>query len=335
MHAGLSRAERKAAYRAHLRDALPRLEALAEGLGAASGARGGTVVVLDRMPNEYASSFPSEIVTCRIGDGPELRLVCKYADGSGHSAFGHRGNVAYEGEVYRKVLRPVGTSAPRLHGTHHVPGTGEHWLVIEYIEGATRLEHTKDAAGSLPRAARWIGAFHRANERRVNEPALAFLSRYDAAYLRQWAQRTARLSAGLHGRFPWLPTACARFEGVVEVLLGAPTVIHGEYAPKNILLQGKRVCPVDWESAALAPGEVDLAALCDGWPAELVDGALRAYAEARWPAGAPPETPARLDLARLYWHFRWLGERTDWTTSERGQRRMQRVHDVAVRAGLL
>ena len=47
-------------------------------------------------------------------------------------------------------------------------------------------------------------------------------------------------------------------------------MIHGEYYPHNILFQSGVVRPVDWETAALAPGEIDLATLCEGWPPEEI-----------------------------------------------------------------
>ena len=39
--------------------------------------------ILDRQPNTYTSTFPSEIVRCRSAMGRELRFFCKY--GGDHS----------------------------------------------------------------------------------------------------------------------------------------------------------------------------------------------------------------------------------------------------------
>ena len=66
---------------------------------------------------------------------------------------------------------------------------------------------------------------------------------------------------------------------VVARLAAMPrTVIHGEFYPCNILIRGTgpraRVCPVDWELAAVGPGLIDLAALMTGWD----DRAQRALA---------------------------------------------------------
>jgi hypothetical protein len=57
-----------------LRRHLPETSALVDGLRAifANGNCGDTVAVLDRSSNVYSSTAPSEIVTCRVGDGHEL-----------------------------------------------------------------------------------------------------------------------------------------------------------------------------------------------------------------------------------------------------------------------
>src|SRR5437867_10626622 len=109
----LSRAERKAAQRTRLRASLPDLSTLTARLGAVFGgeAEGGEIEILNRQPNEYASSFPSEVVPCRLVDGCEVRVLLKLQGGLSHRAHGHRGDVAYEAEVYRHVLRPLACSA--------------------------------------------------------------------------------------------------------------------------------------------------------------------------------------------------------------------------------
>src|SRR5207244_7203663 len=82
-----------------------------------------------------------------------------------------------------------------------------------------------------------------------------------------------------------------RYSQVVERLLTLPlTLIHGEFYPSNILvheietcrsrLTGDtvRVCPVDWEMAAVGPGLIDLAALTAGaWTDEEKTALALAY----------------------------------------------------------
>src|SRR5438552_1397274 len=87
-----------------LADLTARLAAVLDGQGAARGA----LTVIEREQSPYASTFPTEVVTCRTAAGATLRLFCKYAAGRNHHhAHGHRGGVAYEARVYRNVLTPL------------------------------------------------------------------------------------------------------------------------------------------------------------------------------------------------------------------------------------
>ena len=121
------------------------------------------------------------------------------------------------------------------------------------------------------------------------------------------------------------------------LLATPPTVIHGEFYSKTALLSRKRLFIVDWESAAIAPGEIDLAALTEGtgWPARLVRQCEGAYTSARWPSGPPASFRRTLEAARIYLHFRWLGERPDWTVREESLWRYSHLHAAARRLGQL
>ena len=98
------------------------------------------------------------------------------------------------------------------------------------------------------------------------------------------------------------------------MLLSVPqTVIHGEYFPMNILYRDGVIYPIDWESGAIAVGEIDLASLTADWPSEIVQECEHEYERWRWPDRSPSDFRKVLDAARLYWLFRWLGDRPEWT----------------------
>jgi thiamine kinase-like enzyme len=117
--------------------------------------------------------------------------------------------------------------------------------------------------------------------------------------------------------------------------LAAPTVIHGEFYPANILMQGESVCPVDWESAAVAAGEIDLATVTEDWPDEYVEECNRVYCQARWPDGAPAAFERTLLAAQLYLWFRWLGDEQEVTTCAGVEWCLERIRTVAERLGLI
>ncbi len=314
---------------------LPSLEALTAGLGAAlNGAAPGPVRVLARRPNPVDATFPSEVVTCRAG-GEELRLLCKYAAGRNHDAHGHRGGVGYEAEVYRQVLGRVPGSAPRFFGSAADAATGGRWLAVEYLDGAVQI-HRVPGRGALGEAARWLGRFHAATAAGNAFRPPGFLKVYDAAYYRGWARRTVEYAGPLGEHFPWLGALCSRFAEHGPRLLGsAPAVIHGEFYPANVLVHRGQVYPVDWESAAWGPGEVDLAALTEGWPEEAGRRCADEYRQARWPGGAPAGWGEALAAARLYWELRWLGDRPEWTVHEATRERFDGLRAAGERLGLL
>jgi thiamine kinase-like enzyme len=182
-------------------------------------------------------------------------------------------------------------------------------------------------------AARWIGQFHAATETRLQKANLPFLRTYDAAYYLGWSQRTLHYAGGLRQRFPWLEPLCERFkEAVTTLLIAPPTVIHGEYYPKNILYREGKIYPIDWESAAIAAGEIDLASLVEGWPEEIAHQCRLQYRQARWPAGAPGDIERTLCAAQMYLHFRWLGDRPETATNEW---RLEQLHAIGKRLELV
>jgi hypothetical protein len=295
----------------------PDLQVLTLGLTSvfrSNGYTDGQVTVLARQPHSYVSSFPSEIVTCRFNDGRQLQLFYKY--GPEHSQ-GHWGGIAYEAQVHRHLLQPLPLSAPRFYGAYKDSTAGKTLLILEYVHNGVRLNNMPEPAAAMSLAAHWLGRFHAANEARLSSAAMAFLNTYDATYYLAVAQRMSLFADRWHRDFPWLAPLCKRFEeGMPSLLTPPPTVIHGEYTPKNVLVRDGIIYPVDWESAALAVGEIDLAILTDRWPVEIVQQCKLEYQRARWPEGGPVDFERTFDAAQLYLHFLWLGYQPDSITSQ-------------------
>jgi hypothetical protein len=324
---------------------LPDLPTLTSGLAQALNGCGATgrFEVLERTVPRFMSTFPNEIVTCRLPSGAKRRVFIKYQANRGHESYGHRGDVAYEAEVYQRLLRSLPGFRPRCLGVHKQVSANGTWLILEYVYGAVRVSDIaiRQAARqpkAMAEAARWLGRFHAAHESRIREPATSFLKRYDAKYYRGWARRTFEFARPLRQRFPWLAELQQCGEAWFAPLLKSPpTIIHGEFYSKTILLRNEKLFMLDWESAAIAAGEIDLAALTEGvhWPPHIVRRCKRAYVRARWPKGAPTDLSARLLAAKMYLHFRWLGERPDWTTRDKTLWRYDHLEAAAKAAGLL
>jgi thiamine kinase-like enzyme len=185
-------------------------------------------------------------------------------------------------------------------------------------------------------AAAWIGRFHAINESHATSPATQFLVRYTPEFYIGWVRRTIEFLALLDIDEPWLIHLC---EGSIPLLVGfaeqTPTVIHGEYYPMNILVRDDSdLFPIDWESAAIAVGEIDLASLTEDWSEDVVRLCQEAYVQARWPSGAPDDYPKRLDVARLYLHFRWLCDRVEWTRASLKPQYLSELRSIGERLGL-
>ena len=325
---------------------LPDLPTLRERLtiGLADASRGRhPVKVLKRNPPPFMSTFANEIVTCQLPGGRKRRVFIKYGGGRSHLSFGHRGDIAYEAEVYRRVLQPLPDFRPKYLGAHTDSGTGDTSLFLEYVDRNNRLSDMSwKRATRQPRAmaqtARWLARFHAALESRTLEPALAFLKRYNEEYYRGWARRTFEFARPLQVQFPWLVELRKCGDTWFAPLLAAPpTVIHGEFYAKTVLIRSQSLFMVDWESTAIAPGAIDLVALTEGegWSPKLVRRCEIEYLRARWPNGAPADFQRTLAAARLYMHFRWLGERPDWTVREKTLWRYHHLHAAAKQLDLI
>src|SRR3989442_12433108 len=99
---------------------LPDTDALTKGLASAfrnEGLNGHSVTLVNREFSLYSTTFPSEIVTCRVGGRPR-RLFCKYMAGIEYTGHGHRGRVEYEIAVYRKILAASKHFRPKFYGSY-------------------------------------------------------------------------------------------------------------------------------------------------------------------------------------------------------------------------
>ena len=310
----------------------PSREQLAAGLNSVFGRLGNgepAVTVLEREPAPPYGSSATDVVLCRTANGRPLRLFCKYAAPDAHLGHGHRGGVSREAFVYRRLLGDAeAPESVRYYGSHR-GRDGRQWLILEYLEDAQRLAWTRNAE-YMYAAARWIGEFHAGQQIASSAPRTMPLSAYDENYYMGWIRRTREYSSRLPPEFSWIGQVCDLAPAILRRLLTAPyTVVHGEYYPKNIMIKEGRVYPVDWESAALAPGEIDLASLIERWPSDVRDRCRCEYANARWPSGAPDEFADVLTAARVYLHFRWLGDRPSWTTAGRTRWRLADLRALA------
>ena len=324
-----SREARAALLEKHLRS-LPSDAALARGLSIALSDPRPTVV--SRQPSTCMSTYPAEVVTCHSASGDRLEILCKYS-GDRPESQDHRAGIVYEADVYQRVLSPLDMGTPRYLGRYADDETGWTWLLLEHIEDFRPLRRRHDL---MSRTAAWLGEFHARSQLLVEDTA-PFLRQWDAGHYLRFVRRTAQFARPLAQQYPWVFELCERMIAPFELLLSRPiTVAHGEFTVHNVLVQQEQIRPVDWESAATGAGEIDLAALIEGWPDEFRHECIAAYCRSRWPGSDPPTDFERiLDAAGIHLLFRGLGGDPNYTTARETRWRFEELHSAGVRWGLL
>lgn len=278
---------------------------------------------LERRESAYRSSFALEELDLELEDGQRLALIFKALGEKNLSEAARRVKPPFlhdprrELEAYELVLGPARLGTATCFGTHVEPAEGRYWLFIERISGVPLYEVGNRS--SWEHVARWLARAHRQLARAA--PRAPSLLRYDAEFFRVWPQRALRFSHLDEPVRRRLAEIVARYEAVVDRLVSLPrTVLHGEFYASNVLVDDpeapERVCPIDWEQAAVGPGLVDLAAHAAGrWAREDRAAIARAYREELTNARTDPtDTFERdLELCRLHLAFQWLGWAENWT----------------------
>lgn len=301
------------------------------------------VTRIERRPSAYRSSFVLEEVDVTLDDGSSLSLMLKHLGPQSATAAGRPvkpmflHDPAREVHTYRHILatRPLGTAV--CYGVLGVQEFGEDGLLLERVEGMPLCFVGEFEAWTA--SARWLAALHGPYLGRISHlPRSVPLLRYDRAFYRRWMNRAVEY----HKDIAWL---AARYERVIDRLESLPpTFIHGEFYASNILTQeterGLRICPVDWETAAVGPGLIDLAALVTGhWTDEERRALAVAYHEGLDASGGEraelEDLLENLDYCRLHLAVQWLGWAPDWSPPpEHRQDWRASATELAARLGL-
>lgn len=289
--------------------------------GAAAGPR---VTDLRRKPSAYATSFPLEEVHARLEDGRVLELLFKNVSPNALLPGAREAKPVFlrdprrEVTAYLEILSGAGLGTPACLGAVVDEERGRYWLFLEDVPGVELYQ-----VGELETwraVAAWLAGMHRTlGERLRRGDPPRHLLRHDAEYFRCWPVRARRFAPVAARR--QIDGIVERYDRVVERLVRMPvTLLHGEFYASNVLVErsigGLRICPVDWEMAALGPGLVDLAALVSGgWTEEERRELALAYHTARYGRGPAPSVEAfltDLDHCRLHLAMQWLGWSPTW-----------------------
>jgi aminoglycoside phosphotransferase (APT) family kinase protein len=303
---------------------------------------GKPVTAVRELPTPATTSFAARRLMLDLADGGTLDVFVKDFSESPHAAELALRRGERERYVYERVLggRDLGTAA--LYGVVWDEPSGPNWLLLEFVQGRTlRQSPVEDWIA----AAGWLGRLHRTMAGREAELARpGLLVSYDAVYFRDIAQRARQAVSSRPGSLHRRLTAVLDGYGAMieHFFASRRTLVHGSYRPKNILVDTSampvRICPVDWELAAVGPQLHDLACLAnevDHRP--TIERFGKAYAEATGDSGLPvpgtDEMLAELDRLRLHRVLRSLARSAEWAYPDDAVTRLVTKAET-IRAGL-
>jgi hypothetical protein len=286
-----------------------------------------------RRPCQFRSSFALEELDAQLDDGKSLKLMFKDMSIKGLSDKARKVKPHFlydpvrEIDTYRLLLSRGDLGTAAFYGATVDRERERYWLFMENVAAVALWQ--VGALDTWRQAARWLAGMHVRFAGRIDGSAPTdHLLRYDADFYRLWPQRAQffvyrpRGSRGRSARhaLEWL---ASRYDQVVERLTVLPvTFIHGEFYASNVLIgeqhERPRVCPIDWEIAAVGPALIDLAALTAGrWEEDVRESLADAYrAELSELDGfdvAPDGFEPALDCCRLHLAVQWLGWAPDWS----------------------
>jgi ATP-binding cassette, subfamily B, bacterial len=275
---------------------------------------------IHRRQFEGETSYAVEIVTAELDSGQTIDIFMKDFGRSKLPKDAVAARRERERRVYDDLLHGKALGTARFYGAQWDEGAGHHRLLLEFVDGKPLrhcgFEHWLAAAA-------WLGRLHGCFADQQDRLAeCAFLLRHDAGFFASAAERAVAAVSELPTAFGQrLDEVLGGYERVIATMTqGAGTLVHGSFRPQNVLVvrscEPPRVCPTDWELAALGCSAYDLAFLCDGFRGGRLDALLDSYERAARRSGAPVRARAELqhevDCFRLHKTIGSLGHLRQW-----------------------
>jgi hypothetical protein len=272
------------------------------------------IEAIERKRSEFSSFYASDIITVRLASGDEFKVFLKDFGSFHHVKDTMKERREREIVVYRDVLADARLGTAQYYGSVRDEAAGRFWLLLEFVEGLPishlEFEDWVPAAGWL---GRMYGYFSKHPELWENCDALM---RHDASFFQSTAQQAlqsvSEFSPELGGR---LDPIVGRYDKAVAVMTSQPrTLVHGTYRPAQIIMDkarpSARICPVDFEKAAVGASLYDLTFLVDGFDPPRLKQLFDAYrAEAQGCGVKVPDDEQMkhiVDCFRLHRVMNWL-----------------------------
>ncbi len=296
------------------------------------------IVDVRRTRIRYIGSYDCDTVTVQFANGGEFKFFLKDFGFSQRSKDHPEQRRERELRVYRDLLAGTDLGTPTYYGSIWDESQGRFWLLLELVEGTVIKDHNVEY-GVM--AAGWLGqmqGFFAQHPEYLT--GCDFLIRHDEGFFWSKAELALRDVAQIApASAPRLAKIVDRYDQAIKVMATQPrTLVHGGYIPWHILLdmtvedalsempsgvrgdEPVRVCPIDWELAAVGATLYDLAFFTDGVEPPARDRIWEAYRRAarQYNVPLPDKTQMRyvVDCFRLHRIFDWLSRAVEKQFSE-------------------
>jgi len=301
------------------------------------------VADIQRRHLQRGGSFDVSIVTITLETGVAFNVVLKdlgacRADKGCTEQSRHR-----EMRVYQDLLGDGDLGTAKYYDAVCDQRRQRLWLLLEHVQGR-RIQRGEITPWEA--AACWLARLHGHFAQRADRlRACPFLVRHDADFFRTNAERAQRVVSSLAE--PSIARRVARilkhYDRAVAVMVGQPvTLVHGSFGANDILLvdaaagQEQRICPVDWEHAAVGSPLFDLSYFTYRFNPSVVSQILFTYRHEALRRNAPlfplRETEHALSCLQLHRCFTRLRKCARRKTKAEVEELVARAERIAARA---
>jgi len=278
------------------------------------GAPPTSISEIARERSRFSSFYASDVVNVRLASGEEFKVFLKDFGSFHHPKDSMKQRRDRELIVYRDVLAHADLGTPQYYGSIWDEHQGRFWLLLEFVQGlpVSHLEF-QDWVPSARWLGRFYGYFSQNPELWQNCEALA---RHDADFFGTTSEEALRAITGFDPDLGQrLRPIAHRYSKAVAVMTRQPqTLVHGTYRPAQIIVdrhrQPARICPVDFEKAAVGASVYDLTFLVDGFDPPRLRRLFEAYrdgaARCGLRVGDDQELEHVVNCFRLHRIMNWL-----------------------------
>ncbi|MDB4441903.1 aminoglycoside phosphotransferase family protein [bacterium] len=277
------------------------------------------IASIHRRRSDYSSWYSSDIITVQLVTGVELMIFLKDFGSYPRPKEGMVKRRERELCVYRNLLAEPNLGTPKFYGSVWDEPKGRFWLLLEFVNGIPvkhcNFEYWIAAAG-------WLGQMQGYFAKKSSSlRACSFLKLHDAHFFQSTVERAlqalSQISKPLADRMEKMVNG---YDRLVTVMASQPlTLVHGAYLPSQIIVDidagTPRICPVDWELAAVGSALYDFAFLADGFDPQRRDRLWEAYRQAAAKYSIPvpemDEVMYIVDCFRLHKIINWLSQALD------------------------